>query len=103
SLRLDVPRLVEVALDEALAAAEGADRLAHRRVEQLGDLLDLARHLQAATTAAVRRLDGDGQAVLLGERHYLVGVGPRVAGARHQRRAGLLRDVPRLHLVAEGV
>ena len=40
ALGLDVPRLVEVALDEALAAAERGDRLADRRLEQLGDLLD---------------------------------------------------------------
>ena len=40
ALRLDVPRLVEVLLDEALAAAEGRDRLARRGLEQLGDLLD---------------------------------------------------------------
>ena len=39
-LGLDVARLVEVALDEALAAAERGDRLAGGRLEQLGDLLD---------------------------------------------------------------
>ena len=32
--------LVEVTLDEALAAAERGDRLAGRRLEQIGDLLD---------------------------------------------------------------
>ena len=103
ALRLDVPRLVEVALDEALAAAERADRLADGGVEQLGDLLDGARDLQAATAAAERRLDGDRQAVLLGERDDLVGVGDRVGGAGDQRGAGALRDVAGLDLVAEGV
>ena len=39
ALGLDVPRPVQVALDEALAAAEGGDRLAGRRLEQRRDLL----------------------------------------------------------------
>ena len=39
-LRLDVARLVQVALDEAFAAAERRDGLAGGRVEQFGDLLD---------------------------------------------------------------
>ena len=86
-LRLDVAGLVQVALDEALAAAERRDGLAHRRLEQLGDLLERAGDLQAAPAAAERRLDRDRQAVLLGERDDLVGAGDRVGGAGHQRRA----------------
>ena len=58
-LRLDVARLVQVALDEALAAAERRDGLAGGRLEQLGDLLDGAGHLHAAAAAAERRLDRD--------------------------------------------
>ena len=81
ALGLDVARLVEVALDEALAAAERGDGLADGRLEQLGDLLEGAGDLQAATAAAVRRLDGDREAVLLGERDDLVGVLDRVGGA----------------------
>ena len=65
ALGLDVPRVVEEALDEALAAAERRDGLAHRGLEQLGDLLEGAGDLQAATAAAVGRLDGDRQAELL--------------------------------------
>ena len=38
ALGLDVPRLVEELLDEALAAAERADRLADRGLERVGDL-----------------------------------------------------------------
>ena len=72
-LRLDVARLVEVALDEALAAAEGGDRLAYGAVVQLGDLAALAGDLQPAAAAAERCLDGDGQAVLVGEGEHLVG------------------------------
>jgi hypothetical protein len=41
--------------------------------------------------------------VLLGERDHLVGVLHRLLGARHQWRARALRDVARLHLVAERV
>ena len=91
ALGLDVARLVEVALDEALAAAERGDRLADGGLEQLGDLLERAGDLQAAAAAAERGLDGDRQAVLLGEGDDLVGARDRVGGARHQRRAGALR------------
>ena len=100
-LRLDVARLVQVALDEALAAAERRDRLASRRLEQLGDLLDGAGHLHAAATAAERRLDRDRQAVLVGECDDLVGVLHRVGGAGHQRRLGAGGDVAGGDLVAE--
>ena len=100
-LRLDVARLVEVALDEALAATERGDRLAHRRLEQLGDLLEGAGDLQAAAATAEGGLDRDRQAVLLGERDDLVGAGHRVGGAGNQRSAGALRDVARGDLVAE--
>ena len=75
-LRLDVPGLVQVPLDEALAAAERGDRLADGGVEQLGDLLHRAGDLQPAAAAAERGLDGDRQAVLLGEGDDLVGVRP---------------------------
>src|SRR4051812_18832431 len=64
-LRLDVTRSVEIALDEALTPAERRDRLAHGAVVELRDLLAGASHLEAATTAAERRLDGHGQAVLV--------------------------------------
>jgi hypothetical protein len=40
--------------------------------------------------------------VLVGEGEHLVGVLDRVLGAGHERRTGLHRDVPGLHLVAEG-
>ena len=101
ALGLDVARLVEELLDEALAAAERGDRLADRRLERVGDLAHLAGHLEAAAAAAERRLDRDRQAVLLGERDDLVGVLERVLGAGDQRGADLLGDVAGLDLVAE--
>ena len=100
-LRLDVARLVEVALDEALAAAEGGDGLADGRVVQLGDLGLGAGDLQPAAAAAERRLDGHRQAVLGDEREHLVDARHRVGGAGHERRADLQRDVPGGRLVAE--
>jgi hypothetical protein len=100
-LRLDVPRPVQVALDEAFAPAERGDRLPGRRLEQRGDLLQRAGHLQAAPTATERRLDRHRQAVLAGERHDLVRVGRRIGRAGHQRRARPLRDVPGGDLVAQ--
>ncbi len=100
-LRLDVARLVQVALDEALTAAERRDRLAGGRVEQLGDLLDGAGDLHAAAAAAECRLDRHRHAVLLGERDDLVGVLHRIRGAGNQRRLCACGDVARGDLVAE--
>ena len=63
ALGLDVARLVEVLLHEALAAAERGDRLADRGVEGVGDLLERAGHLEPATAAAEDGLDRDRQTV----------------------------------------
>jgi hypothetical protein len=65
ALGLDVARLVEELLDEALAAAERRDRLADRGLVGVGDLVHLAGDLEPAAAAAERRLDRDRQAVLL--------------------------------------
>ena len=103
ALRLDVARVVEVALDEALAAAEGGDGLAYGGVVQVGDLLEGARDLEATPAAAEGRLDRDRQPVLLGERDDLVGAGDRVGRAGDERGLRGLGDVPGLDLVAERV
>ncbi len=103
ALGLDVSRLVEVLLDEALAAAERRHGLAHGRLVEVGDLLALAGDLQAAAAAAVRRLDGHRQPVLVGEGDDLVGPTYGVLRAGHQRSARALGDVARLDLVAEAV
>ncbi len=103
ALGLDVARLVEEALDKALAAPEGGEGLAGCGIEEFGDLLDGARHLEAATAAAEGRLDGHGQTVLLREGDHLVGRLNGIGGAGHQGGAGALRDVARAHLVAKGL
>ena len=100
-LGLDVARLVQVALDEALTAAERGDRLPGGRLEQFGNLLDGAGHLHAAAAAAEGRLDGDRHAVLAGEGHHLVGVLHRVRGAGNQRGLRAGGDVAGGHLVTE--
>ena len=103
ALGLDVAGLVEELLDEALAATERADGLAHGRLEELGDLLDRAGDLEATAAAAEDRLDRDRQAVLLGELDDLVGVLDGVLGAGGERGVGLLGDLLGLGLVAEAL
>ena len=103
ALGLDVARLVEELLDEALAAAEGRDGLADGRLVELGDLLHRVGDLESATATAVDGLDGDRQAELLGEGDDLVGVLDRVVGAGGQRGIGLDGDVLGLGLVAQRV
>ncbi|GMA22336.1 hypothetical protein GCM10025864_00950 [Luteimicrobium album] len=78
ALGLDVPRTVEVALDEALAATERCGGLADRGVVQLVDLVLGAGDLEAAPAAAERGLDGDGEPVLGGEGADLRGALDRV-------------------------
>lgn len=101
ALGLDVPGPVEVALHEALAAAEGGDRLAGGRVVHRRDLLERAGDLEAAAAAAVRGLDRHGQAVLAGELDDLVRPAHRVGRAGHLRGADVLGDVTGRDLVAE--
>jgi hypothetical protein len=98
-----VARPVEELLHQALAAAEGADGLTNGRLELLGDLLERARDLEAATAAAEDGLDRDRQAELPCELDDLLGVLDRVLEPRGQRCVGLLRDLLGLGLVAEGL
>ncbi len=100
-LGLDVAGLVEVLLDEALAAAERGDGLTGGRLEELGDLLHPVGDLHAATATTEGGLDRDGQAVLLGELHDLVGSRDGVLGTGGHRGVGPLGDVAGGDLVAE--
>ncbi len=101
ALGLDVARLVEVLLDEALTATERGDGLARRRFELRGDLVARACDLQATAAAAEGRLDGDRQTDLVRERDDLGSVRDGLDGARRERRADLLGHVARGDLVPE--
>ena len=100
-LRLHVAGLIQVALDEALAAAESRDGFAGGRVVQVGDLVVAVGDLHAASAAAESSLDGDGQAVLGGEGLDLRRIGDGVFGAGGHRGIGTLGNVARGDLVAQ--
>jgi hypothetical protein len=99
-LHLDVARPGEVALDVALGPAEALERLGLGGLERLGGLVGRRDDAHAAPAAAVRRLDGDRPAVLLAERHDLVGRREELGGAGHALHAGLLGGDARRDLVA---
>ena len=101
NLRLDVPRLVQKAFDEALAATEGRLGLTHGRVEGLLDRIHLPDHFEAAPAAAERRLDRDGEAVLLGEGAHLCGGFDGSFAAGDKGRPDANCDLSRRDLVAE--
>ena len=100
-LGLHVAGLIQIALNEALAAAEGGGGLAGGGFEQLRDLLAGVGDLHAAPAAAEGCLDGHRQAVLVSERKDLLGAGHRVLRARCHRGVGRLGDVTGGDLVTE--
>ena len=89
-LDLDVPRPLEVLLHVDVVVAEAGSRLATGRLDRRADLLARADDAHAAAAAAGSRLDHDGIAVLVGERHHLVGRrdGIRRCPGRPRRRRG---------------
>jgi hypothetical protein len=99
-LGLDMARPVEELLDEALAASECADRFAHRRFVELGDLVEAPRDLQPPTAASESRLDRDRQTMLLGEGQHLRGLSDGLRGPLDQLVAYLYHDFACLDLVA---
>ena len=103
TLGLHVPRPVQVALDEALAAPERRHGLADRGLVRLDDPGLVADHLQAPAAAAERGLDGDGQAVAGHERLDLVHAADRAVRARRHGGADGRGDPPCGHLVAQGL
>ena len=102
-LGLDVARVGEEFLDVALGAAEGLAGLAAGGVEGALDGLEIVDDLEAASAAAVGRLNRDGEAVLLRELSGLLPVVDGVRGTRRQRGADLLGDAAGRNLVAEQV
>ena len=101
-LGLHVAGLIQVALHEALAATECGCGLARGGFVELRDLLAGVGHLHAAAAAAECGLNGNRQAVLVGEGDYLVSTRNRVLRARCHRGLRGLRDVACSDLVAEG-
>ncbi|MCY1225185.1 hypothetical protein D9M72_373750 [compost metagenome] len=100
-LRFDVPWTVQVAFHEAFAAAEGCHGFADCGVEGFLDLVHVPDHLEPAAAAAEGRLDGDRQAVLLGEG---AGFRSRIHGtvaSGHEGGAGADGDFAGGDLVAE--
>ena len=93
ALGFNMPRLVEIALDEALTTAEGGDCLARRGLEELGDFVHLAGDLQASAAAAECSFDRDRQSVLGREGDDRIGVIDWVRRAGHQGSADLLGNV----------
>src|SRR4029453_9326542 len=101
ALRFNMPWLLEIAFDEAFAAAEGGNCLACRRLKERGYFIHLASDLQASAAAAERSFDRNGQPVLGREGNDRISVHYRVRRARHQGSADLLGDVSGPDLIAE--
>ena len=94
---------VEVALDKALAAAEGCDGLAGGGVEEIRDLLHRVGDLHAAATATEGGLHGNREAVFLGELLDLGGAGNGVLRSRCHGSIDHRGDLACGDLVAEAV
>src|SRR4029453_7891489 len=103
ALRFNMPWLVEIALDEAFAAAEGGDCLPCRRLEELWYFIHLASDLQPSTAAAERSLDRNRQPVLGREGDDCISISYRVRRARHQWSAYLPSDVSGPDLIAKSL
>lgn len=102
-LHLDVPRLLHVLLHEDVAVAKRRLRLRAGPFEGLLQLAHLLHHTHAAPAATVRRLDDDGQRVLVHEGACLCHCGDGPGCARHHRHAHLRRQLACGSLVAEDV
>lgn len=101
NLRLDMAGPVEEAFEKALAATESGGRFANGGFVEIGDLFHLPCDLQAAPTTAMRRLDGDGQAVFFGKSGDFGGGRDGAVTAGDQRRADAGGDAPRFHFIAQ--
>ena len=102
-LDLDVLGLVEEALDEDGAVAEGALGLGGGTLEGLLELGSGAHNTHTAATATVSSLDDDGEAILVGELLDLLVALDGTLSTGDDRDAGSNGDPPGGDLVAEGV
>jgi len=101
NLHLDVPRLVDEALDEHRAVAERRRRLGDRARKRVVELLGLPDDSHPTTTAAERRLDHQWVADLVREGPSLLDRGHRIGGARDDGNFARLGQPAALGLVAE--
>ena len=101
NLALNVASLVQVALDEALAATEGCNSLAGSGLVEVLDLIHFVRDLHAAAAATKRGLNGDRQSVLFRECTNLSGVFHGLLGTRSHRSVSTHSNVAGSDLVAQ--
>ena len=99
-LDLDVPRPLDVTLDEDAVVAEGGGRLPRRELEALPRLRPVPRDTHALAATARRCLDHDGVAHLRRDLDGLVGVAQHAEEAGDGVDACLRRELLRLDLVA---
>ena len=99
-LEFDVVRPLDVFLDEDAAVAESGLRFARRGVHVDAQLLVGPDDAQPAPASAGAGLDHHRVADAFRERDSVLRARHALLGARHDRHAGLLRQVARLDLVA---
>jgi hypothetical protein len=102
-LDLDVLGLVEEALDEDGAVAEGRLGLRCRALESVLELGLLADDTHTTAATAKRSLDDDGEAKLIGEGLHVLELLDGVGGAGHHGHVALDGESAGGDLVAEGV
>ena len=93
-LHLDVPRILEVALDVDVGVREEALALARRLLERGRAFLLCARHVKALAAAPAGGLERHRVADLARRRERVLRRGQRLHRARHHRHAGLLHQTP---------
>src|SRR5215218_5243916 len=94
-LRLDVARIVEVALDVDGVVGEIRLALPAGRLERALRLVGVANDLEALAAAAGRSLDRERPPELLAQARQLLGRFERLGRARHDRYAGLAHSLAR--------
>ena len=102
-LHLDVPRTIQEPLDEYRSVAKSQVGLARGTRERVPELALLSNHTHAASTASHRRLDDNGEPILLDECRALFVRTNRTRGARDDRDADRDGDLSRIGLVSERI
>lgn len=102
-LHFDVTRFVEVAFDKDGSVSERGFGFRDGRLERRLERRGFADDPHAATAAAHRCFDDDGEAVLLDKGVALLEGRDRAGGAGNDGDVDLERELPRGNLVAEAV